>query len=97
MDKDMYFAQLCIYPPFIRGQRVRGNVVTFPNHSSQTRVAYTGNQHGDHESDRITREESLTVVAVVIFDLSLSGLGLSLHRLHEVPWIVGLDYLLFGC
>lgn len=40
---------------------------------------------------------SLTLVTVIVCRHRLSGLDLSLHRLHEETWIVSFDDVLFGC
>jgi len=40
---------------------------------------------------------SHTLVTVIMFRLHLSGLDLSLHRLHEEAWIVRVDDVLLSC
>lgn len=39
----------------------------------------------------------LTLIAVVVCRLDLFGLDLSLHRLHEIAWVVRPDDVLLRC
>lgn len=52
---------------------------------------------GRVKSTTMQGSDSLALVAVVMFGRTLLGLDLVLHRLHEVPRVVGLDDVLLGC